>query len=263
MRKFAEAYPDFEIVQTVSAQLSWSHHTLILDKFEDRKLRFWYILKSVEQGWSYRYLSNQIKLSAHKKYGKLPNNFDDFLAKPQSDLAKEVFKDEYIFDFIAQSEAQEEVALESALTKYITDFLLALGKGFAFVGRQYHLQVSDQDFYIDMLFYHVRLHCYIVVELKTGAFKPEYAGKLNFYLSAVDSVVKQKEDHPTIGLLLCEYKNDLIVEFALRDLNKPMGVAAYQLTKQLPEKMKDNLPTEQEMKMIFKEIKKRTQGKSK
>lgn len=254
MRRFAETYPQLEIVPTVLAQISWSHHILLLEKFNDNATRFWYMQQSSENGWSYRILMHQIELKVHETQGKLPNNFDTHLPEIQSDLARQIFKDEYIFDFLAQSDIKNERALEKGLTNYITEFLLALGKGFAFIGRQYHLEVGGQDFYIDLLFYHVRLHCYIVVELKTDVFKPEYTGKLNFYLSAVDDLVRQVEDKPTIGLLLCKHKNDIVVEYALRDVNKPMGVASYQLTKKLSDEMAKNLPTETELKEILKEI---------
>lgn len=261
MRKFAESYPDFEFVQTVSAQISWSHNVLLITKFEDNTTRFWYMQQSAENGWSYRILMHQIELGVHETQGKLPNNFEAHLPAVQSDLARQIFKDEYIFDFLAQKDIQNERALEKGLTNYITEFLLALGKGFAFIGRQYHLVVGEQDFYIDLLFYHVKLHCYIVVELKTEVFKPEYAGKLNFYLSAVDDLIRQSEDKPTIGLLLCKHKNDIVVEYALRDVNKPMGVASYHLTKKIPDELAQSLPSEAELKDILKEIDFQTKNK--
>jgi predicted nuclease of restriction endonuclease-like (RecB) superfamily len=261
MRKFAECYSDIEFVQTVSAQISWSHNVLLMDKFEHLKTRLWYIQQSVENGWSYRILMHQIELGLHETQGKLPNNFEEHLPAIQSDLVRQIFKDEYIFDFLSQKDIENERALENGLTSYITEFLLALGKGFAFIGRQYHLEVGEQDFYIDLLFYHVKLHCYIVVELKTDVFKPEYAGKLNFYLSAVDDLIRQQEDKPTIGLLLCKKKNNIVVEYALRDVNKPMGVAAYHLTKKIPEELAKNLPSEAELKQILQEINFQTKNK--
>jgi predicted nuclease of restriction endonuclease-like (RecB) superfamily len=254
MRSFAEAYSDFAIVETVSAKLSWSHHILLLDKFDDPKLRYWYMLKSIEQGWSHRILIHQIELKAHNHIGNIQNNFPQTLPSFTSDLAKQMFKDEYVFDFISITDAANELSLERSLTQNITHLLLALGKGFAFIGRQQHLKVGAQDFYIDMLFYHVKLHCYIVIELKTDIFKPEYAGKLNFYLSAVDSLLKNKDDNPSIGLLLCKSKDDLVVEFALRDVSKPMGVATYQLTDELPENLKSALPSKEELDAIFKQL---------
>lgn len=263
MRKFAAAYPNFTIVQPVVAQISWTHNIILLDKFrEDIITRFWYMRQSLENGWSKRILIHQIDLEVHKTQGKLPNNFKSHLPPPQSDMVRQIFKDEYIFDFLAQSAIRNEQALEENLTQYITEFLLALGKGFAFIGRQYHLEVGGQDFYIDLLFYHVRLHCYIVVELKSGVFKPEYTGKLNFYLSAVDDLVRQPIDKPTIGLLLCRYKNDILVEYALRDVNKPMGVASYRLTKKISSEMEKNLPSEAELKQILQMINLKTDKKA-
>lgn len=254
MRKFAAAYPDFSIVQTLSAQLSWSHHILLLDKFPDGQLRLWYLLKSAEQGWSYRILQHQIDLNAHEQFGLLPNNFADLLPTPQSEAVTQLFKDEYVFDFISQDEKRKERDLEREIVQQITAFLLALGKGFSYVGRQYHLQVGEQDFYIDLLFYHYKIRCFVVVELKIDDFKPEYAGKLNFYLSVVDDIVKQADDLPTIGLLLCRSKNNVVVEYALKDMHKPMGVASYKLTHEIPENLKQNLPTEAELTRILQEI---------
>ena len=254
MQKFAKAYPNFEIVQTVSAQLSWSHHVLILDKFKEEKLRLWYLLKSAEQGWSYRVLLNQIDTQIHTQLGTLPNNFKSYLPQPQSELVQQLFKDEYIFDFIAQDEKRKEKDFEKEIIQNITDFLLALGKGFSYIGKQYHLEIGGQDFYIDLLFYHFKLKCFIVIELKIDDFKPEYVGKLNFYLSVVDDLLKQDNDQASIGLLLCRNKNNTVVEYALRDVSKPMGVASYKLTKQIPENLKSNLPTEQELKAILDKI---------
>jgi predicted nuclease of restriction endonuclease-like (RecB) superfamily len=255
MRKFAEAYPDFQIVQPVVAQLSWTHHIIILDKFDEFQLRLWYILKTIEQGWSKRVLMHQIDLQVHTKFGNLPNNFESYLPKPQSELVQQMFRDEYIFDFIAQDEKRKEKDFEQEITQNITDFLLTLGKGFSYVGKQYHLEVGGQDFYLNLLFYHFKLKCFIVIELKIDDFKPEYVGKLNFYLSAVDDLLKQDNDQASIGLLLCRTKNNTVVEYALRDVSKPMGVASYKLTKQIPDTLKDNLPTELELKTILDKLK--------
>jgi len=254
MRKFAEAYSDFAIVQPVVAQISWTHNIVLLDKVKNLETRLWYVTASIQNGWSKRVLMHQIELQVHESYGKLPNNFDTHLPPLQSDLVKQLLKDDYIFDFLAQGDVRSERDLEKGLTDYITEFLLALGKGFAFVGRQYHLEVGGQDFYMDLLFYHIKLHCYFVVELKTDVFKPEYVGKLNFYLSAMDDLMRQKEDKPTIGLLLCKYKNDVVVEYALRDVNKPMGVASYQLSKKIPKEMEKDLPSKKELKQILQQI---------
>jgi len=254
MQKFAKAYPDFQIVQPVVAQLSWTNHVILLNKFPDERLRLWYMLKSTEEGWSKRVLMHQIDMQIHTKVGKLPNNFEQYLPKVQSEAVKELFKDEYIFEFIAQDEKRKEKDLEKELIQNITDLLLALGKGFSYVGKQYHLKVGEQDFYIDLLFYHFKLKCFVVIELKIDDFKPEYVGKLNFYLSAVDDLLKQENDQMTIGLLLCRNKNNTVVEYALRDVNKPMGVASYKLTKEIPKDLKENLPTEEELKEILEKI---------
>jgi hypothetical protein len=184
----------------------------------------------------------------------LPNNFEQYLPQAQSELVQQLFKDAYIFNFIAQDEKRKEKDFENEITQNITDFLLTLGKGFSYIGKQFHLEVGGQDFYIDLLFYHFKLKCFVVVELKIDDFKPEYVGKLNFYLSAVDDLLKQDNDQPSIGLLLCRYKNNIVVEYALKDVNKPMGVASYKLTKQVPDNLKDNLPTEAELKDILAKI---------
>jgi predicted nuclease of restriction endonuclease-like (RecB) superfamily len=252
MRKFAETYPDFEIVQAPLAQISWYHHIALMDKLKDSQTRLWYAQKAIENGWSRNVMVAQIKAEAHQKFGKLPNNFKTTLPIEQSELVTNLLKDEYLFDFIAQDEKILERELEEELTQNITKFLLELGKGFAFIGRQYHLEVGGDDFYLDMLFYHFRLKCFVVIELKIDDFKPEYAGKLNFYLSSVDALLQQKDDNPSIGLLLCDSKNDIVVEFALKDIHKPMGVASYQLTKQIPENLKKDLPTEEDLKKIIR-----------
>jgi predicted nuclease of restriction endonuclease-like (RecB) superfamily len=251
MRKFADAYPDFLIVQPVAAQLSWTHHVTLLDKFDDEETRIWYMNKSAQEGWSKRILQHQIKLEVHKNFGSLPNNFGIHFPSTKAESITQLFKDEYIFDFISQNDKMKEKDLETELVKNITDFLLSLGKGFSYIGKQYHLEVGNQDFYIDLLFYHYKLRCFVVVELKIDDFKPEYVGKLNFYLSAVDDLLRQKEDLPSIGLLLCSSKNNTIVEYALRDVSKPMGVASYSVNKQLPDNLKESLPTEKELKNIL------------
>lgn len=251
MRKFAQEYPDFEIVQQSVAQLSWGHNIVLLNKFKESKLRFWYAQKVLENGWTRDVMVHQIEAKLHEKVGTLPNNFKEHLPNSESEAILGLFKDEYIFDFIAEDEKKLERALETELVQNITDFLLALGKGFAFVGKQYHLEVGGQDFYLDLLFYHLNLRRFVVVELKIDAFKPEYAGKLNFYLSAVDDLLRQAEDKESIGLLLCKSKNNVIVEYALRTMERPMGVASYQLNQQLSEEMKKNLPDKEDLKKIL------------
>lgn len=245
MAKFAETYKDEEFVQTVSAQIPWSHNTLILDKIKDQVQREWYIRKTVENGWSHSVLTHQIESDLYTRQVLVDkiSNFENRLASPQSELAVQTMKDPYIFDFIAMREDMVERDIEAALVKDITRLLLELGTGFAFLGNQYHLNIGGDDFYIDLLFYNLNLRSYVVVELKTGEFKPEYAGKLNFYLSAVDEILIKDGDNPTIGLLLCKTKNDLVAEYTLRDMSKPIGVSEYKITGDLPKEYASQLPS--------------------
>jgi predicted nuclease of restriction endonuclease-like (RecB) superfamily len=209
----------------------------------------WYAQKVIENGWSRSALEDQIKSQLHKRMGKAITNFEKRLPNPQSQLAHETLKDPYSFDFLTLTDGYKEKELEAGLIAHIQKFLLELGAGFAFLGRQYHIKVSQEDYYIDLLFYHTKLHCYCVVELKTTSFKPEYAGKLNFYLKAVDMQIKQPQDNPTIGILLCKTKDNLVVEYALSDINKPIGVAEYEtkILESLPENLKGSLPTIEEI----------------
>ena len=245
MAKFAAEYTDEQIVQTLSAQLTWSHNIDIMDEVKDMDERKWYMLKAIENGWSHNVLVHQIesKLYERQAVGTKVTNFDKLLPAPQSELAIQTMKDPYVFDFIPFREDMLERDIENALTKQITAFLLELGTGFAFLGNQYHLNVGGDDFFIDLLFYNLNLRCYVVIELKTGDFKPEYAGQLNFYLSAVDGQLKKDTDNPTIGLLLCKSKNNLVAEYSLRDMNKPMGISEYKLGGDLPERLKNELPS--------------------
>ena len=245
MAKFAETYPDEEFVQQAVAQIPWGHTVVLLDKFSDSTVRNWYIEKTIENGWSRNVLIHQIENGLYERQvlaGKIAN-FENRLASPQSELALQTMKDPYIFDFIPFSEDMVERDIENALVKDITKLLLELGTGFAFLGNQYHINVGGDDFYIDLLFYNLNLRCYVVIELKTGEFKPEYAGQLNFYLSAVDGILKRPEDNPSIGLLLCKSKNDLIAEYALKDMSKPIGVSEYKITSCLPEDLSKQLPS--------------------
>ena len=245
MAKFAESYPDEEFVQQAVAQIPWGHTVVLLDKFSDDTVRNWYIEKTIENGWSRNVLIHQIESDLYERQvlaGKIAN-FENRLASPQSELALQTMKDPYIFDFIPFSEDMVERDIENALVKDITKLLLELGTGFAFLGNQYHLNVGGDDFYIDLLFYNLNLRCYVVIELKTGEFKPEYAGQLNFYLSAVDGILKRPEDNPSIGLLLCKSKNDLVAEYALKDMSKPIGVSEYKITSCLPEDLSKQLPS--------------------
>jgi predicted nuclease of restriction endonuclease-like (RecB) superfamily len=243
MRSLAEAWPENGFVQHPVAQLPWSHVVTLLDKLDDNVHRDWYAAKSTEHGWSRSILVMQIETRAYERQGNAVNNFPERLPPPQSDLARDVLKDPYIFDFLGLAENAQERDIEGALTRHITRFLLELGAGFAFVGRQYRLEVGGDEFFIDLLFYHLKLRCYVVVELKATPFKPEYAGQLNFYLSAVDAQVKADDDHPTIGLLLCKENNRLVAEYALRGIAKPMGVAEYQLLREIPAGLKPSLPS--------------------
>ena len=227
--------------------LPWGHNILIFTKCSSVAEARFYMEQTVQQGWSRDVLALQLKSKLHARAGQAVTNFSLTLPPPQSDLAQQTLKDPYTFDFMAMTAPYNERDVERQLTQHITQFLLELGKGFAFIGRQYHLEVAGNDYYIDLLFYHVTLKCYVVVELKNRKFIPEYAGKLNFYLSAVDSLLKRDDDQPTIGLLLCRDKNNIEVEFALRDMSKPMGVSEYTLVEALPDNLKGALPTVEEI----------------
>lgn len=253
MVKFYREYPEIEIVQTVAAQIPWSHNLEIL-KVKSKEQRLWYINKTIENGWSKNILAHQIdtNLYARQIEQKKISNFSTNLPTLQSELTLETMKDPYVFDFIELKEDAQEKDLEEALIKNITKVLLELGKGFAYVGHQYHLEVAGEDYYIDLLFYNIKLKCYVVIELKVGEFKPEYAGKLSFYLTAIDEQVKETNDNPTIGLLLCRSKNNVIAEYTLRDMNKPMGVSEYRIKDYLPENLQNELPSIEELIAIVK-----------
>lgn len=245
MRAFAEAYPDAEIVQRVVAQLPWGHNVTLLEKLKDTAARLWYAEACSEHGWTRPMLAEQIDKKLIQRQGKAATNFHRTLPAPQSALAQQATKDPYFFDFLPLRGRVEERELERGLEAHIREFLLELGVGFAYLGRQVPLAVSGREYRLDLLFYHVRLHCYVVVELKGAEFKPEHAGKLNFYLSAVDDLLRGPGDHPSIGLLLCASHDRVIVEYALRDVHKPIGVAEWQsrLTESLPDDLKGQLPT--------------------
>lgn len=244
MRAFAEAWPDPDvIVQRFVGQLPWGQNITLLTKLKTREERLRYAARAVEHGWSRPLLTHHIELRTLEREGKAVTNFEQRLPKPQSDLARETLKDPYRFDFLSLGSEAEEREIEAALVTHITKFLLELGAGFAFVGRQVHLEVGGRDFYIDLLFYHLRLRCFLVLELKTVEFEPEHTGKLNFYLSAVDEQLRHEHDNPTIGLLLCKTNNRVIAEYALRDVNKPMGIAEYLLVQALPAQLEANLPS--------------------
>jgi predicted nuclease of restriction endonuclease-like (RecB) superfamily len=243
MRSFAENYPDFEFVQQVVAQIPWGHNLRILDSVKDAVEREWYIRQTIEQGWSRNVLVHQIESGLYRRQGKADTNFSRTLPTPQSELAQQLFKDPYNFEFLSLGKAAKERDLEKALIERIRDFLLELGVGFAFVGSQYHLEVEGEDFYIDLLFYHLRLRCFVVIDLKVEAFKPEFSGKMSFYVSAVDDLLKHRDDMPTIGLILCKNKKQKIVEYSLRDMNQAIGVSTYQLREALPDQLQESLPS--------------------
>lgn len=248
MAKFALKYPDLQIVQALLAQLSWYHNTTLLDKVPDDEKRLWYAAQTLENGWSRNVLVHQIESDLYSRQiaSEKTTNFQALLPPDQSDLVLQTLKDPYIFDFVSMTPGMQERDLEKQLVNNVTALLLELGKGFAFLGNQYHLEVGGEDFYIDLLFYNLNLRCYVVVELKTGDFQPEYAGKLNFYLSAVDGILKKEWDAPTIGLLLCKNKNRIITEYALKDVSKPIGVSTYTTTRVLPKELMGLLPSEED-----------------
>lgn len=253
MRTFAETWPDRAILQQAAARLPWFHNCVILDKTSTAEERSFYVGKTLEHGWSRNVLVAQIESGFYERQGRAVTNFDRTLPHPESDLAAQTLKDPYIFDFLDLTPDVQERQLERSLVRHIRDFLLELGIGFAFVGHQIPLEVGGEDFYVDMLFYHLRLRCYVVVELKMGGFEPEHSGKLNFYLSVVDDRLRHPDDGPTIGLLLCKKKNRMIVEYALRELKRPIGVSSWQWTRALPADLSSNLPSVEELESELSE----------
>lgn len=243
MRAFGAAWPDESIVQQLVGQIPWGHHCILLDKVKTVQEREWYIRQTTEHGWSRSVLGFHIERSLYNRQGKALSNFNQTLPAPQSDLVQQLLKDPYNFDFLTLGSEAKERDLERALVQHMRDFLLELGDGFAFVGQQYPIEVGDQDFRIDLLFYHLRLRCYVVIELKLTPFMPEYAGKMNFYLAVVDDLLRHSSDAPTIGLILCKTPNKVVVEYALRDNRNPIGVSEFRLTTALPEELKGTLPS--------------------
>lgn len=243
MRAFAEAWPDSEIVQQAVGRLPWGHNLVLLTRLKDPQQRLAYAHSAIANGWSRNVLNIHIETRLLERTGKAVTNFDVSLPKPQSDLAHESLKDPYRLDFLGLGKEAGERDIENALVKHVTEFLLELGAGFAFVGRQVLLDVGGDEFFIDLLFYHLKLRCYVVIELKAGKFKPEHLGQLGFYLTAVDRQVKHELDHPTIGLLLCKSKNKVVAEYALGDKTQPMGIAEYKLLESLPEELQTSLPS--------------------
>jgi predicted nuclease of restriction endonuclease-like (RecB) superfamily len=236
-----------DIYQQLIPLVGWSHHIILMQKVKDLPTRYWYMQQCINNGWSRDTLVEMIKSELHLRQGKVVNNFDSTLPAPQSELVKSLLKDPYIFDFMTLSEPFSERELELELIKHVEKFLLELGAGFAFVGRQYKLEISDKDFYLDLLFYHLKMRCFIVIELKKGDFIPEYAGKMNFYCSAVDDILRHPDDKPTIGLILCQGKDKIFAEYSLKDINKPIGISEYELTRALPDYFKGSLPSIEEI----------------
>ncbi|MEI7767693.1 MAG: PDDEXK nuclease domain-containing protein, partial [Phycisphaerae bacterium] len=236
-----------EILQQAVAKLSWAHNVILFQKLKDLPTRCWYARQTLEQGWSRDTLVVQIKNRAHERQGTAVTNFANTLPEPHAAIAQGLLKDPYLFDFLTLEEPFHERELETGLLQHIQKFLLELGQGFAFVGRQYRIEISDREFYLDLLFYHLKLRCFVVVDLKKGEFKPEYAGKMNFYCSAVDDLLRHEHDTPTVGMILCQSKDRIFAEYALRDIHKPIGVADYELTRALPEELASSLPSIEEI----------------
>ena len=255
MRAFAEAWPEREFVQRTVAQIPWRSNLALLDKLDIPETRLWYARKTIENGWSRDVLVIQIENRLHERQGKAVSNFHQVLPPADSDMAAQVFKDPYLFDFLGTADPRKEREVEQALVDHIQKFLLEMGAGFAFVGRQVLLEVDDQDFYLDLLFYHLKLRRFVVVELKAVPFDPGFVGRLNLYLSAVDDLLRHPDDQPTIGLLLCKSKKELVVEYALRGFNSPMGVAEWEtrLTESLPDELKGSLPSIAEIEAELKD----------
>ncbi|MFH1453456.1 MAG: PDDEXK nuclease domain-containing protein [Armatimonadota bacterium] len=268
MKAFYNAYREevpqsaaesFEFLPQVVAEIPWGHHALLLEKVKNEKIRIWYAQKTLEYGWSRDVMWHQIETSLCQRQGKALTNFKHTLPPLKSDLAKQALKDPYLFNFLSLDKEYREKELENALIENIEQFLLELGAGFCLVGRQVRLKVGQEDFYIDLLFYHLKLRCFIVIELKTEPFKPEHAGKINFYLAAVDDIIRQPQDNPSIGLILCRTKQALEVEYALRNIKTPIGVAGWQtkLVKKLPKQYRSSLPSVKELETeLFRKTKK-------
>ncbi len=252
MRKFAEEFADGVISQQLVDQIPWGHVVKVIYDVKNKQERLWYIQKTIENGWSRNVLSLQIQSNLYARDGKSINNFQSTLPSPQSDLAASIIKDPYNLEFLDIRGKFHERELEEKLIDHIRKFLLELGQGFAFIGSQYHIELEEEDYYLDLLFYHVKLKCYVVIELKTGKFKPEYAGKLNFYLNLMDKRVKDKSDNPTIGLLLCEDKKGITVEYAIEGINSPIGVSQFKLTESLPKHLKQYLPSSKDLTKLKK-----------
>lgn len=257
MRKFYSLYPSKEqfVTQAVS-QIPWGHNITIFQKLKTESERLWYAQKTLEFGWSRAILEHQIDSKLLERSGQAQTNFAQTLPPLQSDLAKQILKDPYNFDFLTLSGDAQERELERGLLENLKHFMLELGAGFAFVGSQYHLEVGDQDFYLDLLFYHLKLRAFVVIDLKTKAFTPEDAGKMQFYLAALDDLMRHEQDAPSIGLILCKTKNKIIVEYTLKSNTSPIGVSEYQLTQALPDNLKSQLPSVAELEFELERLEK-------
>ena len=253
MRAFAEAWPDESIVQQVVGQIPWGHNLRILDLLKDSDDREWYARAALQHGWSRNVLVHQIETGLRHREGKAQSNFTQTLPPGQSDLAQQVPKDPYNFEFLTLAKIAHERDLERALINHLRNFLLELGIGFAFVGSQYPIELGGQEFRVDLLFYHLRLRAYVVVELKAQDFKPEFSGKMNFYLSAIDDLLRHPDDQASIGIILCKSKNKVVAEYALRDLGKPVGISQYRFTEGLPKRLQESLPTVEQLEAELKD----------
>ncbi|TGE15970.1 PDDEXK nuclease domain-containing protein [Hymenobacter elongatus] len=247
MKAFAEQWADEAILQQLAAKLPWFHNCILLDKVKNPTERTWYVQQTIENGWSRNVLAAQVESGLYHRQGRAVSNFSRTLPAPQSELAQQILKDPYTFDFLSLGAEAQERDLERGLLEHVRSFLLELGKGFALVGSQYHLEVGGQDYYLDLVFYHLKLRCFVIIDLKMGEFKPEDSGKMNFYLAAADDLLRHPTDQPTIGLVLCKSQNRVVAEYALRGLSQPIGVAEWQLTRALPAELRRSLPTSEEL----------------
>jgi predicted nuclease of restriction endonuclease-like (RecB) superfamily len=238
----------------VATEIPWFHNVVLIEKLKDPKQRFWYARKTVQHGWSRAVLVHQIELDLYSREGRAITNFSETLPVPQSDLAQQALKDPYVFDFLTLADEARERELQRSLLEHLRGFMLELGVGFAFVGSQHHLEIEGKDYYIDLLFYHLKLRAFVVIDLKVEEFKPEFAGKMNFYLSAVDDCLRHPDDQSSIGIILCKARNRVTVEYALRDARKPIGVSEYRLTEVLPHELKSSLPTIEQLQEELKRV---------
>jgi predicted nuclease of restriction endonuclease-like (RecB) superfamily len=265
MRAFAEAYPDEQFVQQLGGQIPWRHNCVLLDRVKVPEQRVWYIQQTIQNGWSRAILEIQIESRLYERQGIAVTNFSQTLPKPQSDLAQQLLKDPYNFDFLTLGKEAQERDLERALVERIRDFLLELGAGFSFVGSQYPLEVSGQEYRLDLLFYHLKLRCFVIIDLKMVEFQPEFSGKMNFYVSAVNATLRHPDDQPTIGIILCKSKNKTVAELALQGMTQPICVSTHKIGKDVPEQLKSILPTveqlEIELDTAAAELEKQKQGR--